>query len=57
MTSSCPYCNAKIKEFLKEYWHNNKGPSLFRIQCPECSKIMDVVVQGKPSFLTLRESK
>lgn len=57
MTSSCPYCNAKIKEFLKEYWHDNKGPALFKTQCPKCGETMDVVVQGKPSFLTLRESK
>ena len=57
MTSSCPYCNVKIKEFLKEYWHDNKGPVFFRIQCPECGETMDVVVQGQPSFLTLRESK
>ena len=57
MTSSCPYCNAKIKEFLKEYWYDKKGPVLFKIQCPECGETMDVVVQGQPSFLTLRESK
>jgi len=57
MISSCPYCNAKIEESLQEYWHGNKGPSLFKIRCPVCGEIMDVVAEGQPSFLTLRELK
>jgi len=54
---SCPYCNEEIKEFLTEFWHNYKGPLAFKLKCPKCGEMMDVVTNCRPTFLTMREWK